>query len=94
MGVKIDDKWCGALLCVDDFVLLPDNGVELQDMLDMVQDYVVRCKMKFNGKKSKLMVVGNGKGLKRNIDGEELEVLEAFRYLGVRVDGKLRGNVH
>ena len=41
MGVKID-KWCGALLAVDDIVLLADTGVELRDMLDVVQDYVVK----------------------------------------------------
>ena len=40
------------------------------------------------------MVVGKGgKGLKWNIDGEELEVAEAFRYLGVKLIKKLRGNV-
>ena len=36
MGVKIDDKRYGALLCADDIVLLADTGVELQDMLDVV----------------------------------------------------------
>ena len=41
------------------------------------------------------MIVGKrGKGLKWNIGGEELEIAETFRYLGVKVDGKLRGNVH
>ena len=65
IGVKIDDKWCGALLYADD-VLLAGTGVELQDMLD-----VVRWKMKFDGKKSKVIAVGkSGKILKWNIDGE------------------------
>ena len=35
---------------VDNIVLLADTGVELHDMLDVVQDYVVRCNMKFNGR--------------------------------------------
>ena len=48
---------------------------------------MVKWMMKFNRKKSKVMVVGKGgKGLKWNIDGEELEVAEGFRYLGVKVD--------
>ena len=56
---------------------------------------MVKWMMKFNRMKSKVMVAGKcGKGLKWNIDGEELEVAEAFRYLGVKVDEKLRGNVH
>ena len=64
-------------------------------MLDVVQDYEIKWMMKFNGKKSKVMVIGKGgTGLKWNIGGEELEVAEAFRHLGVNVDEKLRGNVH
>ena len=60
------------LSSADDIVLLADTGMVLQGI--------------FNGKKSKVMIVGKGgKGLKCNIDGEELDVLEAFRYLGVRV---------
>ena len=67
-----------------DDVLLADTGVELQDMLDVVQDYVVKWMMKFNGKKSKVIFVGmGGKGFKWNIDGEKLEVVEAFWYLEV-----------
>ena len=64
-------------------------------MLDVVPDYVVKWMMKFNRKKSKVMFVGKGgKGLKWNIDGEKLKVAEEFRYLRVKIDGKLRGNVH
>ena len=50
-------------------------------MLDVVQDYVVMWKMKFNGKNSKVVVIGKG-GKKWNID-EELQIMEAFRYLGI-----------
>ena len=32
MRVKVDDKWCGALLFADDIVLLADTGVKLQDI--------------------------------------------------------------
>ena len=73
-------------------IALANTGLELQDMLDVMQDYVVKWVMMFNGKQSKVMVVG--KGLKWNIEGDELEVTEGFRYLGVKVDEKLRGNVH
>ena len=79
-----------ALLHVDDIVLLENKGVELQDMLDAVQDYVVRWKMKFNGGNIMVMLVETGgKRLKWNIDGEELKVVEALRYLGLGVDGKI-----
>ena len=61
-------------------MLLAVTRVELQDKLDVMQDYVVKWKMKFNGKKSNVMVVGKDEGLKWNIDGEELEVTE--KHLG------------
>ena len=64
--------WC-ITLC-ELYCALADTGVEFQDMLDVLQDYVVKWVMKFNRKKSKVMVVG--KVLKWNIGGEELEVAE------------------
>ena len=36
MVVRIDDKWCCALLYVDGIVVLADTGVKLEDMLDVV----------------------------------------------------------
>ena len=87
MGVKIDDLvWCTTLLYAIDSALT-DTGV--------MQDSVVKWMMKFNRKKSKVMVVGKGgNGLKWNIDEEKLKISDGFRYLGVKVDRKLRGNVH
>ena len=41
----------------DDIVLVVDSGMELQTMLEVVQIYVMRWRMKFNSKKSKIMVV-------------------------------------
>ena len=37
LGVKLEEDWCGALMYVDDIVLVADSGVELQTMLEMVQ---------------------------------------------------------
>ena len=48
----------------------------------VVQDYVVKWKMKFNGKMSSAMFVGKGgDGLKWSINGAELEVVLAFSYV-------------
>ena len=38
-------------------IALADTGVEFQDMLDVEQNYVVMWMMKFNRKKSKVMIV-------------------------------------
>ena len=58
LGVKLEGCWCGALMCADDVVLVADSGPELQAILDVVEAYVSRWKMKFNSRKSKVMVVG------------------------------------
>ena len=47
----------GTYVYADD-VLVADSGAELQAMLDVVEVYVSRWKMKFNSRKSKVMVVG------------------------------------
>ena len=45
-------------LYADDVVLVADSGAELQAMLDVVEACVSRWKMKFNSRKSNVMVVG------------------------------------
>ena len=42
--------------------LMADLGTELQTMMELVQVYVVRWRMKFNIRKSKIMVVGKREG--------------------------------
>ena len=41
----------------DDIVLVADLGMELQTMLEVVQVYVMRWRMKFNIRKCKIMVI-------------------------------------
>ena len=41
----------------DEVVLVADSRAELQAILDVVEAYVSRWKMKFNYRKSKVMVV-------------------------------------
>ena len=47
---------------VDDIVLVPDSRMELQTMLEVVQAHVMRWRVVFNSRKSKIMVVGKRKG--------------------------------
>ena len=42
----------------EDIVLVEDSGMELQAMLEVVQAYVMRWRMRFNSRKSKIMVIG------------------------------------
>ena len=62
LGVKLEECWCGALMYAEDIVLVADSGMELQTMLEVVQAYVMRWKMKFNSRKSKIMAVGMREG--------------------------------
>ena len=38
------------------------QGMELQTMLEVVQAYVIRWRIKFNNKKGKIMLVGKREG--------------------------------
>ena len=58
----------------DDIVLVADSGMELQTMLEVVQVYVMRWRMKFYSRKNKIMVVGKrASGTSWNIDEEIME---------------------
>ncbi len=57
---------------VDDIVLVVDSGMELQTMLEVVQLYVMKWRMKFNSRKSKIMVVGKRVGGTSWKIGEEI----------------------
>ena len=50
LGVKLDGCWCGVLMYADEFWW--QTRAELQVMLDVVEAYVSRWKMKFNIRKS------------------------------------------
>ena len=77
-----------------DVVLVADSAAELQAMLDVVEAYVSRWKMKFNSRKSTVMVVGEKEARVSWKIGEEIvEEVEEFREIAVWVDKKLRGNV-
>ena len=46
IGVKLEGCWCGAFVYAEDVVLVTDSRAELQAMLDVVETYVPRWKMK------------------------------------------------
>ena len=78
----------------DGIVLVTDSGMKLQTRLKVVQAYVMRWRIKFNSRKSKIMVVGKMEGGTSWKIGEEImEEVEEFKYLGVSFDRKLRSHV-
>ena len=53
LGVRLEECWCGALMC-GLHSAGGGLGVELQTRLEVVQAYVMRWRMKFNSRKSRL----------------------------------------
>ena len=65
--------------------------------LDKVDVYSRKWRFKFNEKKSKVMVIaGRQRREKRKwwLGSKEMEETEEFKYLGVWMDAKLKGNTH
>ena len=93
LGVKEEEEWCGALLYADDIVLLAESPDELQRMLDTVGEYAEEWRFTFNAVKSKTMVVGTSSGGSSwRINGQEMEEVKVFKYLGLWFDRGMRGN--
>ena len=66
-------------------------SAELQEMLDMVGRYTQQ--FRFKAWKSKTIVVGRSGGESWSISREVMEEVEAFKYLGIWLNRKMRGNV-
>ena len=63
----------------DDVVLVAKSGAELQAMLDVVEAHVSMWRMKFNRRKSKVMVVEKREaGVSWKIGEEIVEAVEEF----------------
>ena len=63
-------------------------------MFDVVEPCVKVGKMKFSSRKNKVIVVRKSEaGVSWKIGEEIVEEVEEFKYLGVWVDRKPRGNV-
>ncbi|MEE9190592.1 MAG: reverse transcriptase family protein [Candidatus Neomarinimicrobiota bacterium] len=74
------------LLYADDTVLLAETPEALQLMLNNVNEYCKRWKLKINVEKTKAIIFQKRKNLhppKFYLDGGEIELVDSFRYLGV-----------
>ena len=58
LRVKLDGCWCRALMYADDMFWWQTQGQSCWLMLDVVEVYVSRRKVKFNSRMRKVMVVG------------------------------------
>lgn len=78
----IDDEWA----------IVAESASELQKMLKSLQTFTEKNKLKVNTKKTKVMVFKNGgkssKGEKWTFEGEDIEVVNQFKYLGYTLMSK------
>ena len=74
------------LLYADDTILLSETREDLQNQLDVFQNYCKLWHLKVNSDKTKIMIFGKGKqpsNIHFIYDGHELEIVKNFKYLGV-----------
>jgi hypothetical protein len=68
-GPEVRGRIIRALMYADDIVLLADSAEELQEMIDEVQEYCTKWRMKLNTKKSQVMVFNSGEERCKECDG-------------------------
>ena len=74
-----------VLLYADDTVILAENSDDLQNSLDLFCEYCRVWKLRINYSKTKIIIFGARKTshLTFLLDGNEIEIVDHFRYLGV-----------
>ena len=92
VGIKVGEGKLSVLLFADDVVLLTDNLDEMLKLLGEIDKFSEDMEMKFAIDKCKAMII-NGKeneiqNKKLKLSGMELEIVEEYKYLGVKLDTK------
>lgn len=88
--VKESKEACGRremklMIFADDIVVWGTNSKDVQEQLDTLNEKVEKYGMRFNVDKSKTMVVTRGEREGKgqiNIRGQEIELVDSFKYLG------------
>ena len=94
-GVLVGEVRINNLAFADDIVLTANDEDELQELVTIAENYAQAWKFAFNTKKCKIMVFnGRKKKPKIFLEGERLEIVNAYKYLGVWFDTKLDWKLH
>ena len=78
-----------AVRFADDQAMIASSVNGLQNIMTKLNNRVKDYKMKINGKKTKVMKIGRGEAeeVKITINGNELEQVHQFKYLGTLITG-------
>ena len=75
-----------VLLYADDTVLFSDNSEDMQNALNVFEEYCKKWKLSVNISKTKIVVFGRGrmpKNLKFTFEQKVIEIADVYKYLGV-----------
>ena len=87
LGVTISGRTINNLRYADDIVLIATSAAALQQLIDRVNEVSKEYGLEINIKKTKTMVVAKTREtVQLTCNGEYLEQVEAFRYLGALID--------
>ena len=93
-GITINGININNLRYVDDTALIADSEEKLQKLVDVVKECSSEAGLDMNAKKTKTMVVSKhperDKTIDIKIDGETLEQVDQFKYLGTQVTDDAR----
>ncbi|KAI5738445.1 hypothetical protein M8J77_007179 [Diaphorina citri] len=81
-GVKVGEERVKSIKYADDQAVLAESEEELQRMMLNIQEAGARYGMKINVSKTKVMRIGTERRMNVTLDGEKLEEVENFKYLG------------
>ena len=95
-GVKIGSSIVSILLYADDIVLLAENEGDLQQMLEIVENWCKKWRLAVNHDKSKIMHFRNAR-IKRSdfefkLDNNVLEYVQDYKYLGLLLNEHMKYN--
>ena len=75
-----------VLLYADDTVIMSESKEDMQNQLNVFNDFCKKWKLKVNAEKSKVLVFSNGRllaNLKFTYNNRDLEIVPNFSYLGI-----------
>lgn len=97
-GLKVGELSIRLLMYADDIIILADDVDVLQKMIEQLSSYCKLWNLSINLEKSKIMVFRKGGKLARNekwtLDGEEIDIVNSFKYLGMILTPGLTFKTH
>ena len=89
LGAAIGDIQLSALGFADDIALATDCPIKAQKLLDLCQTWARTYRMTFSTSKCKVMVFnGPSSDIKLELNGENLKIVDSYKYLGVTLTSK------